>query len=79
MTVDEIIVDYLKTNGFDGLCNVECGCPIDDLHPCGEINSDCVPAYKHERAKCEGCHGCGEDYRNDGDYVYCAHKNGGRK
>jgi len=76
MTVDEIIIDYLEKNGFDGLGNGEhdCGCEIADFHPCGEIKGDCIPAYKHERSKCENCHGCGVDFRNVGDFVFCAHK-----
>lgn len=48
MTVEEIIKDYLKENGFDGLCNsyAECGCNIDELIACGNDCSDCEPGYK---------------------------------
>jgi len=35
MTVEEIIKEYLTTNGYDGLCCEDCGCGIDDLAPCG--------------------------------------------
>ena len=47
MTVREIILEYLTTNGFDGLCTDECGCSVDDLAPCcSECVMDCVPARK---------------------------------
>ena len=37
-TVKIIVADWLKANGFDGLCNPDagCGCLIGDLAPCGE-------------------------------------------
>ena len=49
MTVKEIVADYLKTNGFDGLCRENCGCGLDNLFPCefdGDMFSGCEPAYK---------------------------------
>ncbi len=49
MTAKEIIEKYLKDNGFDGLYNedMECGCLLDDLCPCGEgIGSECKAGYK---------------------------------
>lgn len=50
MTVLEIVREYLKENGYDGLCNpeLECGCGLDDLAPCGEMGMDCEPAYVAE-------------------------------
>jgi len=46
-TVIEIVADYLKYNELDGLQNgAECGCSIDDLAPCGEIQSSCSTGYK---------------------------------
>ncbi len=54
MTVKEIIKQYLETNGFDGLCNDDCGCSKDDLFPCGNIQEDCNPAFK-----CNCDHSCG--------------------
>jgi len=57
MTVEEIIKEYLTTNGYDGLCCEDCGCGIDDLAPCGDMRLDCVPAYKDnscpDKAICE--------------------------
>ena len=44
--VIDIIRDYLKTNGYDGLFHdSDCGCKIDDLAPCGECMDDCEPGY----------------------------------
>ena len=51
MTVIEIVKEYLKSNGFDGLCGDECGCGLDDLVACDGDFSQCSPAYKH---KCLG-------------------------
>ena len=49
MDLIEIVLDYLKKNGFDGLFNTEseCGCQIDELMPCGEPGIECTPGYKH--------------------------------
>ena len=48
ITVIEIISDYLKNNGYDGLYNEhdECGCGINDLAPCCDNPLECEPAYK---------------------------------
>jgi hypothetical protein len=50
MTAKDIIRDYLKEHGFDGLCCTHCdpcGCGLDDLAPCGNDGIlDCEPAYK---------------------------------
>ena len=50
----EIVREYLKKNGFDGLYCPEypCGCGLDDFQPCGEDFAECVGAYKTE---CPGC------------------------
>jgi hypothetical protein len=48
MTAKEIIIDWLKAHGYDGLCSDECGCRLDDLMP-GECSCpDCVPGYLRE-------------------------------
>lgn len=50
MTVKDIIIQYLKENGFEGLVDIdnECGCLVDDLAPCfGSDLTNCEPAYKH--------------------------------
>jgi len=58
--VKEIVTDYLKANGYDGLYNadVECGCDLNDLMPCGGYTGCCKPGYKVD---CEGC----------GEYDWC--------
>ena len=48
MEVRDIVKNYIKDNGFDGLFNGrECACSIDDLFPCGgEYINKCEPGYK---------------------------------
>jgi hypothetical protein len=69
----DIIREYLKENGYDGLAGNECGCGLDDgLMPCGEgCNlADCYPAYKH---KCIGekCKYFGGSYEDEGSEELC--------
>lgn len=49
-TVRDIVIDYLKENGYDGLYNpdVECGCFINDLVPCCERFDECMPGMKQK-------------------------------
>jgi len=43
----DIITNYLKENGYDGLYyGQECGCELDDLCPCEEVDLNCQPGYK---------------------------------
>ncbi len=51
MTVLEIVEKYLRDNGYDGLYNPddECGCLINDLAPCGEMNEECRAGIILER------------------------------
>jgi hypothetical protein len=51
MTVAEIIMEYLKANGYDGLCNDECGCELSNLFPCCEAFDACEPGYKIQTSK----------------------------
>ena len=53
MTIHEIVKEYLKYNGFDGLAGDECGCLVEDLMCCDCLSTDCVPAMK--------VMGCSED------------------
>jgi hypothetical protein len=48
VNVREIIIEYLRSNGFDGLYNPneDCGCQISDLMPCDEGCCNCIPGYK---------------------------------
>jgi len=52
MTVREILIDYLKANGYDGLCTEDCGCGLDDIETCSNMQTDCKPAHLW---KCDGC------------------------
>lgn len=49
MKVKNIIIKYLKDNGYDGLCNPRegCGCLIKDLFFCiYDSCMECQPGYK---------------------------------
>jgi len=50
MNLQDIVKNYLKDNGFDGLYNPDdpCGCSKDDLFPCacGFFPRDCNPGYR---------------------------------
>lgn len=47
LTVKEIVVEYLRANGYDGLYNdEECGCSLEDFMPCGECLCYCIPGVK---------------------------------
>jgi hypothetical protein len=54
-TVKDIVIEYLKANGYDGLCSSDCGCKIDDLIPCSGYGSPdmCEPGVKEDCGKCE--------------------------
>lgn len=43
MTVKDILKNWLKKHGYDGLCCSGCGCRNDDLIPCGSDPSSCKP------------------------------------
>ena len=55
MTVKEIIINYLKKNGYDGLCGDSCGCGLNDFQPCDEDFGNCEPAYYHPHPDCSKC------------------------
>ena len=50
----DIIVGFLKANGYDGLTRTDyaCRCLVDSIAACGAVSAHCVPAY---RWKCDGC------------------------
>jgi len=63
VTVKEIVSEYLKTHGFGGLQNDDCGCFDNDLMPCDSACEGCEASYKVP-AHCETCEtGC--DNRDD--------------
>lgn len=47
MTIKEISEQYLRANGYDGLCSYECGCLLGDFMPCQQPDAICRPGYKH--------------------------------
>lgn len=64
-TVRQMMEEYLKENGFDGLYNEngDCGCVIGDLMCCeSEGIENCLGGYKiecnHDREDGEGCTFC---------------------
>lgn len=62
MTVREIVKEYLREHGFNGLCSEdgECGCGIDDLFPCGDV-SGCTAVHRapfHGPGICDLGGGC---------------------
>ncbi len=49
MNCKDIIKEYLKKHGFEGLHSKECICGLEDLMPisyCSELLTDCEPGYK---------------------------------
>ncbi len=58
MNVKEIVIAYLKVNGYDGLCGDECGCQLDDLVCCEEDCSNCIPGYKQDCSTCKDTNIC---------------------
>ena len=77
-SIDEIIYDYLKSIGADGLCNLdyECGCGLEDgLFPCESAIPECVPA---KLIKCKTCKTSGQcEYQSEyaADECYFAMEN----
>jgi len=47
-TVREILVDWLKANGYEGLSNPRqaCGCEVDDLELCAAVGEECEAGHK---------------------------------
>lgn len=71
----QVITEYLKAVGADGLCNtdLDCGCHIDGMCLCESNPSDCVPAKSHivnNQDKEKGYFESSEE----GDTVYIAMK-----
>ena len=76
INVKGIVQEYLKTNGFDGLCdNNRCACLVGDLIPCCNVNeNECKPGYKYTREEFEELSSEGYINPEDFDYVICPRK-----
>ncbi len=55
-TVQKMVIDYLRENGYDGLfsADLECSCELGDLAPCGDMQGDCAAGYKRVLTAPEG-------------------------
>lgn len=52
-TVQQIITDFIRDNGYDGLLYENtCACARDALIPCGNLNHDCTVGYINS---CKNC------------------------
>ena len=58
MEIRQIVEQWLRANGYDGLTTVDCGCVVDDLMPCGECIANCKAGYK---VSCPGEADCPAD------------------
>ena len=78
MTVLEIVKDWLKDNGFDGLYWADdftgeetCGCDLDDFAPCGDMSPNCITAYRHKNGLMYPTKPEASDENNKAPYGYC--------
>src|ERR1035441_3957346 len=71
MNAKEIITEYLKNNGYGGLCDFEgregCACELDDLVCCAEAFDNCEPCYKVPAH----CYDCKNDCECKGETEWC--------
>jgi len=51
MTLKEIVKQWIKERGFEGLWREGCACKLDNLMPCSEPGEDCEAGYE---APCDG-------------------------
>lgn len=58
MNVRQIVEQWLRANGYDGLSGLDCCCEVNDLMPCGEYVDGCEAGYK---VPCPGAEDCAAD------------------
>ena len=46
--IENIVAEFLRRNGFDGLYYLGCACSIDNLLWCGAPSMNCRPGYRRE-------------------------------
>ena len=55
VTVRQMVAEYLKDNGYDGLAGEECGCWLNDLMPCEYFDAyHCVAGHEGPPPENEG-------------------------
>ena len=59
----KMLIDALKEKGYEGLCNHDCGCTLDDLAPCASDPTMCEPGFIW---KCDNCTDKCEHHREVG-------------
>ena len=59
----KMLIDALKEKGYEGLCNHDCGCTLDDLAPCAIDPTMCEPGYIW---RCDNCTDKCEHHREGG-------------
>ena len=70
-TCKEIIVEYCKSIGADGLCDPdnECGCELEDICLASNDFSQCLPAKRTQCKECKLLDEC--DYRKEYECAEC--------
>lgn len=65
--VREILADWLRHHGYDGLFNDGvCACSVDELMPCLEPSSECQAGYAVACCECA----CQDECPSGGDFDY---------
>ena len=67
LNVEAIVKQYLIKNGYDGLCDSDCGCSVDLLMPCGMVDFRCQAGYKRLCKNCPNEANCESDAREGGE------------
>ena len=65
VTVIDIVKEFLRSEGFDGLYNPGmCSCALPDIVPCGTVQTWCRPGWV---MPCNGveCDNCGYEHVGD--------------
>jgi hypothetical protein len=72
-TVKEIVFEYIKNNGYDGLCypDMRCGCTVEDDIPCGENFQDCIPGHKVHCNECNEQNNCDNYKECHSQHMWC--------